>query len=101
MLKNSFKNDVAQERDFTKDQPAKKHKGTKRGQLREAEDRKAVRRHMYGHELVYPDSLCAESLDVNRSLPKKQHDGVIAISTPGVVPNSVDAIYSRFPSGEI
>ena len=40
MLKNSFKNDVAQEGAFTKYHPAKKHKGTKRGQPREAEERK-------------------------------------------------------------
>ena len=35
MLKNSFKNNVAQERAFTKYQPVKKHKGTKRGQPRQ------------------------------------------------------------------
>ena len=40
MLKKSFKNDVVQERVFTKYQPAKKHKGTKRVQPGEAEERK-------------------------------------------------------------
>ena len=61
MLKNSFKNDVTQELDFTKYQPVKKHKGTKRGQPREAEERKTVRKHVYGHELVNFNSLCAET----------------------------------------
>ena len=53
MLKNSFKNDVAQERAFTKHQPAKKYKGTKEEAAREAEEQKVVRKHVYGHELVY------------------------------------------------
>ena len=79
---------MVQERAFTKYQPAKKHKGTKKEAAREAEERKVVRKHVYGHELVYFDSPCAETLEVNRSLPEKQHDGVIAISMPGVVPSS-------------
>ena len=89
MLKNLFKNDVAQERVFPKNQPAKKHKGARRGQPRKAEERKVVRKHVYGHRIRYFDSLCAETpLDVHRSLPEKQHDGVIPVSMPGVAPSS-------------
>ena len=44
---------MAQERAFTKHQPAKKHKGTKEEAAREAEEQKVVRKHVYGHELVY------------------------------------------------
>ena len=88
LLKNSFKNDVVQERVFTKYQPAKKHRGAERGPPREAEDQKNEQKHVYGHEIVYFDSPCAETLNVPRSLPAEQHDGVIAISMPGVVPSS-------------
>ena len=98
MLRNSFKNDVAQERVFTKYQPAKKHKGAKRGQPREAEERKVVRKHVYGHGIGYFDSPCAETLDVHRSLPEKQHGGVIPVSVTGVVPSSsAGAMPSRNP----
>ena len=82
------KNDVVQERVFTKYQPAKKHRGAKRVQPRKAEEQKNEQKHVYGHEIVYFDSPCTETLDVPRSLPAKQHDGVIAISMPGVVPSS-------------
>ena len=64
LLKNSFKNDVVQERVFTKHQPAKKYRGAKRQQPREAEERKNAQKHVYGHEIVYFDSPCAETLDV-------------------------------------
>ena len=98
MLKNSFKIDVAQERAFTKYQPTKKHKGAKRGQPRKAEERNVVRKHVYGHEIVYFDSPCAETLDVHRGLPEKQHDGVIPIFKPGVVPSSsAGAMASKNP----
>ena len=63
-LKNSFKNDVVQERVFTKHQPAKKYRGAKREQPREAEEQKNEQKHVYGHEIVHFDSPCAETLDV-------------------------------------
>ena len=98
MLKNSFKNDVAQKRAFTKYQPAKKHKGARTGQPREAEEREFVRKFVFGHEIVYFDSPCAGTLDIHRSLPEKQHDGVIPVSMPGVVPSSsAGAMPSRNP----
>ena len=60
LLKNSFKNDVVQERVFTKHQPAKKFRGAKRErereQPRDAEERKNEQKHVYGHEIVYFDS---------------------------------------------
>ena len=68
--------------------PRKSIKEQEKRVPREAEERKDVRKHVCGHELVYFDSPCAETLDVNKSLPEKQHDGVIAISMPGVVPSS-------------
>ena len=49
----------------------KKHKGARRGQPREAKERKVVQKHVYGHKIVYFDSPCAETLDVHRSLPEK------------------------------
>ena len=88
MLKNSFKNDVAQERVFTKYQLAKNHKGAERGQPREEEEREIVQKHVYCHEIVYFDSPCAEILDVHRRLSEKQHDGVNPVYVPGVVPSS-------------
>ena len=89
---------MAQERVFTKYQSAEKHKGARRGQPREAEERKVVQNHVYGHEIVYSDSPCAETLDVYRSLPEKQHDDVIPVSMPGVVPSSsAGAMPSRNP----
>ena len=118
--------------------PRKSIKEQKEGNPAKRKSEKVVRKHVYGHEIVYFDSPCAETLDAHRSLPEKQHDGVIPVSMPGVVPSSsagampsrnppnspnwtsvpdfsvyriclinyqlegysVDAIYSRFPSGE-
>ena len=56
MVKNSFEIEVAQERVFTKYQPAKKQRGAKRVQPREAEEQKNVQKHVHGHEIVYFDS---------------------------------------------
>ena len=39
------------------------HKGAKRGQPREAKERKVVQKHVYDDEIVYFDSPCAETLD--------------------------------------
>ena len=68
--------------------PQKSIKEQKEGNTRGAEEREVVQKHVYGHEIVYFDSLCAETLDVQRSLPEKQRDGVIPVSMPRVVPSS-------------
>ena len=49
---------------------------------------KNVQERVCSHELVNFDSPGAEILAVSQSLPKEQHDGVIAISMPEVVPSS-------------
>ena len=49
-------------------------------------------------ELVKLDGPGAKTHDVSPSLSKEQHDGVIAISLPGVVPSSsAGAMPSRNP----
>ena len=58
----------------------------------------SVRELVYNHELVEPNSLSAKTHGVSQSLSTEQHDGVIAISIPGVVPSwSAGAIPSRNP----
>ena len=89
---------MALKRGFTKYQPAKKHKGTNKTGAPEAEENRDVRKRVCNYELVNFNSPGAEILDVSQSLPKEQHDGVIAISIPGVVPSSsAGAMPSRNP----